>query len=62
MLSTKRRLTVALFYAHYTDIDMLITTIEDEIVQTLCSLLYDLRDSEPLAAPLPLIFKDIRIP
>ena len=53
----KAQINRGTFYAHYTDIDMLITTIEDEIVQTLCSLLYDLRDSEPLAAPLPLFLK-----
>lgn len=45
------------FYAHYSDINKLIQTIEDEIVQTLCELLYELKEQNPLDDPLPLFLK-----
>ncbi|MCH5255176.1 MAG: TetR/AcrR family transcriptional regulator C-terminal domain-containing protein [Lachnospiraceae bacterium] len=45
------------FYAHYTDIDMLIQSIEDEIVQNLCDLLSDVEYSNLLADPLPMFLK-----
>ena len=45
------------FYAHYADINSLIQSIEDEIVQTLCDLLYALEEQNPLDAPLPLFLQ-----
>lgn len=45
------------FYAHYSDIGKLVAAIEDEIVQTLCDMLYDLRGADPLEDPLPLFLK-----
>lgn len=45
------------FYAHYTDIDMLVQSIEDEIVQNLCDLLSDVEYPNLLTDPLPMFLK-----
>ena len=45
------------FYAHYTDINMLIQSIEDEIVQDMCDLLSDMENPNLLKDPLPMFLK-----
>lgn len=45
------------FYAHYTDINMLIQSIEDEIVQDMCDLLSDMAEPDLLKDPLPMFLK-----
>lgn len=45
------------FYAHYPDINSLIQSLEEEIVQTLCDLLYAVEEPNPLDAPLPLFLQ-----
>lgn len=54
---TKADINRGTFYAHFDDINKLIHTIEDEIVRTLCELLYGLETAEPLQEPLPLFLK-----
>ena len=56
-VADKAGLNRGTFYAHYTDIDMLIQSIEDEIVQNLCDLLSDVEYSNLLADPLPMFLK-----
>lgn len=45
------------FYAHYADINMLIQSIEDEIVQDMCDLLSEVENPHLLKNPLPMFLK-----
>ena len=45
------------FYAHYADINVLMRSIEDEIVQDLCELLSDVKNPNLLNDPLPMFLK-----
>ena len=45
------------FYAHYADINMLIQSIEDEIVQDMCDLLSDIENPHLLKNPLPMFLR-----
>ena len=45
------------FYAHYADINALIKSIEEEIVQNLCERLYNIKGNNFFKEPLPLFMQ-----
>lgn len=54
---TRAEINRGTFYAHYSDINRLVHSIEDEIVNVLCDLLLETKYPNPLEEPLPLFLK-----
>lgn len=53
----KANLNRGTFYAHYTDINMLVECIEEEVVQNLCDRLYSMKEKNFYNEPLPLFLQ-----